>query len=155
MLLSNSYSIFVFYPSMRPHVWEKKVIFNVRIFLSFRLIAPHSLSLSSIARLMTWERAFIASRIRRKTNEEKKEKAFFTDCHLGRGGSLAQLHLIVWRRVCCCICTRFLSAAKPTDQGEESVILVVVGGEFFSFPCTVLWGVKRQKLCFKRGFKKA
>ncbi len=36
----------------------------------------------------------------------------------------------------------FLSAAQPTDQGEESVVLVVVvvgrgGGPFFSLPCTV------------------
>ena len=48
----------------------------------------------------------------------------------------------------------FLSAAKPTDQGEESVVLLVVGGGlFFSFPCTVFWGVKSQKLCLKRGVK--
>ena len=35
----------------------------------------------------------------------------------------------------------FLSAAKPTDQGEESVVLVVVvvvvGGPFSNVPCTV------------------
>ncbi len=54
----------------------------------------------------------------------------------------------------------FLSAAKPADQGEESIVLVlvlvvdVVGGLFFSFPCTVFWGVKRQKLCVKRGVKR-
>ena len=50
----------------------------------------------------------------------------------------------------------FLSAAKPTDQGEESVFLLLVvveGGLFFSFPCTVFWCVKRQKLCLKRGVK--
>ncbi len=54
---------------------------------------------------------------------------------------------------------RFLSAAQPTDQGEESVVLllvVVVGGgtPFFSLPWTVFWGVKRQKLCLKRGVKR-
>ncbi len=31
----------------------------------------------------------------------------------------------------------FFSAAQPTDQGEESVALGVVGGLFFDFPCTV------------------
>ncbi len=36
----------------------------------------------------------------------------------------------------------FLSEAQPTDQGEESVVLVVVvGGLFFDFPCTVFWEV--------------
>ncbi len=51
----------------------------------------------------------------------------------------------------------FLSAAQPTDQGEESVVLLLVvvgGGPFFSLPCTVFWGVKRQKLCLKRGVKR-
>ncbi len=28
------------------------------------------------------------------------------------------------------------------------------GGTFFSLPCTVFWGVKRQKLCLKRGVKR-
>ncbi len=28
------------------------------------------------------------------------------------------------------------------------------GGEFFSLPCTVFWGVKMQKLCLKRGVKR-
>ena len=52
--------------------------------------------------------------------------------------------------------TLILSAAKPTDQGEESVVLVVVGGEglFFSFSCTFFGGVKRQKLCLKMGAKR-
>ncbi len=54
----------------------------------------------------------------------------------------------------------FLSAAKPTDQGEESVVVVVllvvvVGGTIFQSPiCTVFWGVKRQKLCHKSGVKR-
>ncbi len=52
---------------------------------------------------------------------------------------------------------RFLSAAQPTDQGEESVVLlpvVVGGGPFFKFPCTVFWGVRRQNLCLKRDVKR-
>ncbi len=55
----------------------------------------------------------------------------------------------------------FLSAAKPTDQGEESVVLlvvvvvVVVGGPFFSLPCAVFWGMKRQKTLSKKGCEKA
>ncbi len=51
----------------------------------------------------------------------------------------------------------FLSAAQPTDQGEESVVLVVVvvgGGLFFSLPCAVFWGVKRQKTLSKKGCEK-
>ncbi len=55
----------------------------------------------------------------------------------------------------------FLSAAQPTDLGEDSVVLLVVvvvvvvgGAPFFSLPCTVFWGVKRQKLCLKRGVKR-
>ncbi len=34
----------------------------------------------------------------------------------------------------------FLSAAQPTDQGEESVVLLLV----VVVPCKVFWGVKRQ-----------
>ncbi len=53
----------------------------------------------------------------------------------------------------------FLSAAQPTDQGEESVVLlllvVVGGGPFFSLPCAVFWGVKRQKTLSKKGREKA
>ncbi len=54
----------------------------------------------------------------------------------------------------------FLSAAKPTDQGEESVVLVVVVvvvvvGPFFSLPCAVFWGMKRQKTLSKKGCEKA
>ena len=46
----------------------------------------------------------------------------------------------------------FLSAAQPTDQGEESVVLllVVVGGNVLGLPRKSFWGVKRQKLCIKR-----
>ncbi len=45
----------------------------------------------------------------------------------------------------------FLSAA----QGEERVVLLVVGGgPFLSHPCRVFCGVKRQKLCLKTGMKK-
>ncbi len=46
----------------------------------------------------------------------------------------------------------FLSAAQPTDQGEESIVLVVVvgGGDLFSSShVQFFWGVKRQKLCLK------
>ena len=71
-------------------------------------------------------------------------------------------------------------AAQPTDQGEESVVLlllvVVVGETIFQFPMySFLWcdykklclkrgvkkqnfclrrGVKRQKLCLRRGVKR-
>ena len=50
-----------------------------------------------------------------------------------------------------------LFAAQPTDQREESVVLLLVvvivvvgGGQFFSLPCTVFLGVKRQKNDSKR-----
>ncbi len=51
----------------------------------------------------------------------------------------------------------FLSAAQPTDQGEESVVLLLVvgGGPFFSLPCAVFWGVKRQKTLSQKGCEKA
>ena len=41
-----------------------------------------------------------------------------------------------------------LSAAQPRDQGEESVLLLVVvgGGPFFIFPCAVFLGAKRKNL---------
>ena len=46
-----------------------------------------------------------------------------------------------------CFKVLFLSAARPTDQGEESVLLlllviVVGGGAFFKFPCAVFLGCK-------------
>ncbi len=53
-----------------------------------------------------------------------------------------------------------LFAAQPTDQREESVVLLLVvivvvgGGQFFSLPCTVFWGVKRQKLWLQKGVKR-
>ena len=48
----------------------------------------------------------------------------------------------------------FLSSAQPTNQGEESIVVVVVVGPFFGFPYSVFWGVKRQKLSLKRGMKR-
>ena len=47
--------------------------------------------------------------------------------------------------------------AKPADQGEESVLLLLLLlllGTTFQLPSTVFWGVKRQKLCLKRGVKR-
>ncbi len=51
----------------------------------------------------------------------------------------------------------YLSAAKPTDQGEESVVLlvVVVGGLFFSFPCTVFLVCEKAKTLPQKGCEKA
>ncbi len=68
-----------------------------------------------------------------------------------------------------CLACWLLSAAQPTDQGEERVlvVVVVVGGLFFNCPWTVFWGlcegkncvskvgVKRQKRCLKMGCEKA
>ncbi len=48
------------------------------------------------------------------------------------------------RQNTCRFLLSFLSAAQPTDQGEESVVLVVVvGGEgpFFSLPYVQFFGV--------------
>ncbi len=59
---------------------------------------------------------------------ERKALFFFLLLLLGEGDHFSVSHV------------QFLSAAKPTDQGEEGVVLlllVVVGGLFSSFPCTV------------------
>ncbi len=43
--------------------------------------------------------------------------------------------------------SRFLSAAKPADQGEKSVVLLVeVGGLFSNHPCTLKKGASRVHL---------
>ncbi len=43
----------------------------------------------------------------------------------------------------------FLAICGAADQGEDSLVLVVVGGPFFIFPCTVFWGVKRKNFVSK------
>ncbi len=50
----------------------------------------------------------------------------------------------------------FLSAAQPTDQDGESVILlVVVVGDHFSFSHVQFFGgCEKEKKCLKRGVKK-
>ena len=47
-----------------------------------------------------------------------------------------------------------LSAAKPSDQGEESVLLffVVRGGTIFNLP---MYSFRCVKKCYKNGVKKA
>ncbi len=49
-----------------------------------------------------------------------------------------------------------LSAAQPTDQGEESVVLLVGvgGGTAFKLPMYSFLGCAKQKLCIKRDVKK-
>ncbi len=54
----------------------------------------------------------------------------------------------------------FFSAAKPSDQGEESivlvlVVLVLVGGPFLTSPCSVFRSVKSANFFLKMGVKKA
>ncbi len=65
---------------------------------------------------------------------ENRRGAYFSfESHSGGGKGQK-------KRKACKPCRRFLflSAAQPTDQGEESVVLVVVVvvGPFFSLPCT-------------------
>ena len=54
------------------------------------------------------------------------------------------------------VCEReFLSAAQPTDHGKESVvILLLVGGDHFSFSHVSFLGCETEILCFKRGVKR-
>ncbi len=42
----------------------------------------------------------------------------------------------------------FLSAAQPTDQGEESVVLVVAGGTIFQFPMYSFLGCEKAKTVY-------
>ena len=58
----------------------------------------------------------------------------------------------------------FLSAAKPTDQGEESVFLllvvvvvvvVVVEGTIFQFPMYCFLGCEKAKTLSQKGCEKA
>ena len=51
----------------------------------------------------------------------------------------------------------FLSAAQPTDQGEESVVLVVVvgGGTIFQSPMCSFLGCEKAKTLSKKGCEKA
>ena len=50
----------------------------------------------------------------------------------------------------------FLSAAQPTDQGEESVVLLVVvgAGTIFHLLMYSFLGCEEEKLCPKRGVKR-
>ncbi len=48
----------------------------------------------------------------------------------------------------------FFSAAQPTGQGEESVVLLlVVGWSIFQFPTYIFWGVKRKIFVLKGVWK--
>ena len=53
--------------------------------------------------------------------------------------------------------TLILSAAKPTDQGEESVVLVVVGGgrTIFQLLMYIFWGCEKAKTLSQNGCEKA
>ncbi len=49
----------------------------------------------------------------------------------------------------------FLSATQPTDQGKESVVLIVVGaGTIFHLLMYSFLGCEKEKLCLKRGVKR-
>ncbi len=55
----------------------------------------------------------------------------------------------------------FLSAAQPTDQGKESVVLLLVvllvgvgGGTVFVLTMYSFLGCEKEKLCLKRGVKR-
>ena len=48
----------------------------------------------------------------------------------------------------------FLSAAKPIDQGEESVVLVV-GGEIFQLQIYSFLGYEKTKTLSQKGCEKA
>ena len=88
----------------------------------------------------------------RGTEEEEAEERKMTG-----GGSLRPERCMPQFPSRICTFLSASSAAQPTDQGEESVVLVVVvvkGIQFFSLLCKKIWGVKRQKLCLKRGVKK-
>ncbi len=51
----------------------------------------------------------------------------------------------------------FLSAAQPTDQGEESVVLLVVvgAGTIFHLLMYIFWGCEKAKTLSQKGCEKA
>ncbi len=49
----------------------------------------------------------------------------------------------------------FLSAAQPTDQGEESVVLVVVVGDHFSVSHVQLFGMRKGKNFVLKGVRES
>ena len=68
---------------------------------------------------------------------------------LGKGGKIRLLLAATGER-------RFLPAAKPTGQGTESVVLLVVVGvtTFISLMMFTQMGCEKKKLCQKIGVKR-
>ncbi len=80
------------------------------------------------------------------TMREKQQKgASFASADIGRSQKKPEASL--------CKLPRFLSAVKPTDQGEESVVLhvVVAGGTVFKLPMYSFLGCEKAKTLHQNG----
>ncbi len=143
---------------MRPHVWEKKVIFDARIFSLF----PPDCSPFPLSSVHRTSNDLGASVYRIKDTEEnergEERKSFFTDRYLGRGGSLAQLYLIVCSRVLLHMYTIFIcGAADRSGRGKRSSSSSSCcrGDTIFQFSMYSSLGSEKAKTLFQKGREKA